>query len=68
MALTVNTVSATGRRLFAAGKIADAVIISLPDDVHYQPCMKALSMGYHILLENRLLLLAANARTYAILP
>ena len=35
----------------AAGKIADAVVISLPDDVHYKPCMKALDMGYHILLE-----------------
>lgn len=35
----------------AAGKFADAVIISLPDDVHYEPCMKALEMGYHILLE-----------------
>ncbi|MDE5662211.1 MAG: Gfo/Idh/MocA family oxidoreductase, partial [Muribaculaceae bacterium] len=35
----------------SAGKIADAVVISLPDDVHYEPCMKALDMGYHILLE-----------------
>ena len=32
-------------------KFADAVIISLPDNLHYDPCMKALSMGYHILLE-----------------
>ena len=35
----------------AAGKIADAVVISLPDDLHYEPCMQALDMGYHILLE-----------------
>lgn len=35
----------------AAGKIADAVVLSLPDDLHYEPCMKALDMGYHILLE-----------------
>ena len=32
-------------------KFADAVIISLPDNLHYDPCMKALSMEYHILLE-----------------
>jgi predicted dehydrogenase len=35
----------------AAGKIADAVVISLPDDLHYEPCMKALELGYDVLLE-----------------
>lgn len=32
-------------------KFADAVVISLPDDMHYHPCMKALDLGYDILLE-----------------
>ena len=35
----------------AAGKIADAVVISLPDDLHYKPCMEALELGYDVLLE-----------------
>lgn len=33
------------------GKFADAVVIALPDDVHYHPCMQALDLGYDILLE-----------------
>ena len=32
-------------------KFADTVIISTPDHLHYAPCMKALEMGYDILLE-----------------
>lgn len=36
---------------FKVAKFADAVVISLPDDLHYAPAMKALEMGYHILLE-----------------
>ena len=32
-------------------KIADAVVISTPDNLHYEPCMKALALGYHVLLE-----------------
>jgi len=32
-------------------KFADAVVLSLPDDIHYEPCMKALDLGYDILLE-----------------
>ena len=34
-----------------AGVEADAVIISLPDRLHYASCTKALSKGYHVLLE-----------------
>jgi predicted dehydrogenase len=30
---------------------ADAVIISMPDHLHHQPCLQALDMGYDILLE-----------------
>lgn len=32
-------------------KFADAVIISTPDNLHYEPCMLALEMGYDILIE-----------------
>ena len=32
-------------------KLADAVVISTPDNLHYEPCMKALALGYHVLLE-----------------
>lgn len=37
--------------VFKMPKFADAVIISTPDNLHYEPCMKALSMGYDVLLE-----------------
>lgn len=38
--------------VFACGKkLADAVVISTPDDTHYGPCMKALELGYDVLLE-----------------
>ena len=37
--------------VFKVPKFADAVVISTPDDVHYAPCMKALAMGYDVLLE-----------------
>lgn len=35
----------------AVPKFADAVVISTPDDLHYEPCMKALELGYDVLLE-----------------
>ncbi|TWO32488.1 Gfo/Idh/MocA family oxidoreductase [Seonamhaeicola sediminis] len=41
----------TWEHVFEQPKFADAVIISTPDDLHYAPCMKALEMGYDILLE-----------------
>ena len=37
--------------VFKVPKFADAVVISTPDDLHYKPCMKALEMGYNVLLE-----------------
>lgn len=38
--------------VFASGKkLADAVVIATPDDVHYEPVMKALSLKYDALLE-----------------
>lgn len=41
----------TWEDVFKQPKFADAVIISTPDDLHYAPCMKALEMGYDVLLE-----------------
>jgi len=37
--------------VFKRPKMADAVIIATPDNLHYGPCMAALKMGYHVLLE-----------------
>ena len=40
------------REVFATGKkLADAVVIATPDDRHFDPCMKALELGYDVLLE-----------------
>lgn len=41
----------TWERVFERPKFADAIIITTPDQLHYGPCMKALAMGYDILLE-----------------
>ena len=35
----------------AQPKLADAVVIATPDNLHYEPCMKALELGYDVLLE-----------------
>lgn len=32
-------------------KLADVLFICTPDDVHYQPAIDALNLGYHLLLE-----------------
>ena len=37
--------------ILAAGKLCDAMIIALPDDLHYECCMKALDLGYEVLVE-----------------
>ncbi|GGO28186.1 Gfo/Idh/MocA family protein [Deinococcus humi] len=36
---------------FALGRVADAVVIATPDDAHVQPCLRALALGYDVLLE-----------------
>ena len=41
----------TWEDVFLRPKFADAIIISTPDDLHYAPCIKALEMGYDVLLE-----------------
>lgn len=45
-----NRVS-TWQEMLDRPKFADAVIIATPDHLHYAPCMKALDLGYDILLE-----------------
>ncbi|RYF88462.1 MAG: Gfo/Idh/MocA family oxidoreductase, partial [Chitinophagaceae bacterium] len=37
--------------IFSQPKFADAIIISTPDQLHYEPCIEALRLGYDILLE-----------------
>ena len=41
----------TWEDVFKQPKFADAIIITTPDNLHYGPCMKALEMGYNVLLE-----------------
>jgi predicted dehydrogenase len=41
----------TWEDVFNRPKFADAIIITTPDNLHYGPCMKALAMGYDVLLE-----------------
>lgn len=41
----------TWEHVFERPKFADAIIITTPDDLHYGSCMKALEMGYDVLLE-----------------
>ncbi|MBO9605762.1 MAG: Gfo/Idh/MocA family oxidoreductase [Paenibacillaceae bacterium] len=38
-------------QLLARPKVADAVIICLQDQMHFEPAIKALEKGYHVLLE-----------------
>lgn len=37
--------------LFSIPKFCDAVLIAAPDNLHYEPAMKAIELGYKILLE-----------------
>jgi predicted dehydrogenase len=54
---------------FALGRVADALVIATPDDAHVGPCLRALALGYDVLLEKPIclqeseleLLLAAEA-------
>lgn len=36
---------------FALGKVTDAVVIATPDHQHVEPALRALELGYHVLLE-----------------
>ena len=39
------------RELLALPKMADIAIIATSDSMHYEPAMKAIALGYHLLLE-----------------
>ncbi len=47
-------------RFFDRGRVADAVVIATPDDSHVEPCLRALELGYHVLLEKPICLQAAD--------
>jgi len=49
--LNDNNIFDTWEQVFEKPKFADFVIISTWDRFHYAPAMKALKMGYHVLLE-----------------
>jgi predicted dehydrogenase len=40
-----------GQALLTAGKLSDVLIIATQDNDHYEPCRRALELGYDILLE-----------------
>ena len=52
----------TWEDVFARPKFADAVIITMPDHLHYEPCMKAMEMGYDVLLEKPMAQTAQQCR------
>ncbi|MEG2066672.1 MAG: Gfo/Idh/MocA family oxidoreductase, partial [Tannerellaceae bacterium] len=54
---------ATWQELLERPPFADAVIIATPDHLHYAPCMKALDMGYDILLEKPIAQTEEECRT-----
>ena len=39
------------QELLSRPRMADAVIVAMQDQMHYEPAMKAIELGYHILLE-----------------
>lgn len=44
------------------GKLADILLIALPDDLHFEPAMEAMRQGYDILLEKPMAQTAAECR------
>lgn len=57
--------------LLAKPKIADAVLICTMDQMHFEPTMKALELGYHVLLEKPMavdpkecIIMAEHAKKY----
>lgn len=41
----------TWEHVLAKPKMADMVIISMPDNLHHEPCIQAMRLGYGVLLE-----------------
>ncbi|MEI7664176.1 MAG: Gfo/Idh/MocA family oxidoreductase, partial [Bacteroidota bacterium] len=52
----------TWEDVFKLPKFADAIIITMPDHLHYEPCMKAMEMGYDVLLEKPMAQTAQQCR------
>jgi predicted dehydrogenase len=52
----------TWEDVFKRPKFADAIIITMPDNLHYVPCMTALEMGYDVLLEKPMAQTAQQCR------
>jgi len=52
----------TWEDVFKRPKFADAIIITMPDNLHYEPCMKAMEMGYDVLLEKPMAQTAQQCR------
>ena len=50
------------RELLAAGRLADVLIVSLPDDLHYDAAMTAMGLGYDLLLEKPMARTAEECR------
>lgn len=49
--LAQNNIFASWENILEKGKIADVAIITTPDHLHYEPAIKAMKLGYDILLE-----------------
>ena len=49
--------------VFEREKFADAIIIATPDQLHAQPCLQALHLGYDVLLEKPIALTEQDCRT-----
>ena len=71
LALDDSRVFATWERVFERPKFADVVIVTTMDGLHYAPAMRAMEMGYHVLLEKAIaqswtqcLEIRAQARKY----
>ncbi|UQN06056.1 Gfo/Idh/MocA family protein [Deinococcus sp. QL22] len=48
---------------FALGRVADALVIATPDDMHVEPCLRALALGYDVLLEKPICLQEVELET-----
>jgi predicted dehydrogenase len=52
----------TWEDVFKRPKFADAIIITMPDHLHYKPCLTAMEMGYDVLLEKPMAQTAQECR------
>ncbi|MEI7660573.1 MAG: Gfo/Idh/MocA family oxidoreductase [Bacteroidota bacterium] len=52
----------TWEDVFSRPKFADVIIITMPDNLHYEPCLRAMEMGYDVLLEKPMAQTARQCR------